>query len=153
MEKELTLKKLSVRHLRQVLGLKVRRDQRAFVASNGESLWDWLWVRLQGRWAQPLVLCRGDTVLGFLLLAYDREKQDYGIWRLMIGQAYQGRGYGKRTMELCLSYLRSAPAGPGDSCSLSYEPENLPAARLYRSFGFRETGERDGQELVARRKL
>ena len=31
----------------------------------------------------------------------------------------------------------------------SYEPENTTAKKLYYRFGFRETGEMDGNEVVA----
>ena len=36
---------------------------------------------------------------------------------------------------------------------LSYESENTVAAELYHSFGFSETGEMDGEELIAKLKL
>ena len=32
---------------------------------------------------------------------------------------------------------------------LSYEPENETARRLYASYGFVETGEMDGEEVIA----
>jgi len=38
-------------------------------------------------------------------------------------------------------------------CWLSYEPDNDVARQLYRSFGFEETGEMDGDEIVAVLKL
>ena len=34
-------------------------------------------------------------------------------------------------------------------CWLSYEPDNAVARQMYRSFGFEETGEMDGEELIA----
>ncbi len=38
-------------------------------------------------------------------------------------------------------------------CWLSYEPENDIAKHLYHSFGFEETGDMDGKELIAVLKL
>ena len=38
-------------------------------------------------------------------------------------------------------------------CWLSYEPENKAAQDLYRSYGFVETGEKDGEEVIAVLKL
>ena len=32
---------------------------------------------------------------------------------------------------------------------LSYEPDNETARRLYASYGFEETGEMDGEEVIA----
>ena len=45
--------------------------------------------------------------------------------------------------------IRTYPCGKAKYCWLSYEPENKVAADLYRSFGFKETGEMDGEELIA----
>ncbi|ERK58798.1 hypothetical protein HMPREF1983_00698 [Gemella bergeri ATCC 700627] len=38
-------------------------------------------------------------------------------------------------------------------CWLSYEPENEVARKLYHSFGFTETGDMDGNEIIAILKL
>ena len=48
-----------------------------------------------------------------------------------------------------LAYIRTFPCGRAKRCWLSYEPENAAARALYRSFGFRETGEMDGDEVIA----
>lgn len=40
-----------------------------------------------------------------------------------------------------------------ECCWLSYEPENEIARRLYRSYEFVETGEMDGEELIAVRTI
>lgn len=32
---------------------------------------------------------------------------------------------------------------------MSYEPENVAAKKLYESFGFKETGDMDGEEIIA----
>ena len=39
--------------------------------------------------------------------------------------------------------------GKAERCWLSYEPENAAARTLYQSFGFRETGEMDGREVIS----
>ena len=43
--------------------------------------------------------------------------------------------------------------GKANFCWLSYEPENTVAKSLYASFGFVETGEKDGEEQIAVLKL
>ena len=52
-------------------------------------------------------------------------------------------------MQAALDYIRSFPCGRADLCRPSYEPENGAPRALYRSFGFREKGETDGEEIVA----
>lgn len=67
----------------------------------------------------------------------------------MIDERYQGKGYGRGTVELALQFIRTEPCGKAEYCWVSYEPENEAARHLYSSFGFSETGEKDGNELIA----
>ena len=78
---------------------------------------------------------------------------NYSIWRLMIDKRYQKRGYGREAIKLALDFIRTWPCGKAEYCSLSYEPENNVARELYRSLGFMENGEMDGDEIVAVMKL
>ncbi len=78
---------------------------------------------------------------------------NYNLWRLMIDQQYQHRGYGRKAVELALEFIRTFPCGEAEYCWLSYEPENDVARRLYGSFGFEETGDMDGDEVIAVLKL
>ena len=71
----------------------------------------------------------------------------------MIDERYQGRGYGREAVRLALNFVRTWPCGSADYCWLSYEPENDVARELCRSFGFAETGEYNGEELIAVLKL
>ena len=54
---------------------------------------------------------------------------------------------------LALEFIKTFPCGKAEYCWLSYEPENEVARQLYCSFGFSETGEIDGEELIAKLKL
>jgi diamine N-acetyltransferase len=67
----------------------------------------------------------------------------------MIDKACQGRGFGKEAVQLALDFIKTFPCGKAEYCWLSYDPENEAARQLYRSFGFSETGEADGEELIA----
>ena len=78
---------------------------------------------------------------------------NYSLWRLMIDKRYQKRGYGKEAIKQALDFIRTWSCGKAEYCSLSFEPENEVARELYRSFGFVEDGEMDGDEIVAVLKL
>ena len=80
-------------------------------------------------------------------------KNNYSIWRLMIDKRYQKRGYGREAIGLALDFIRTWPCGKAEYCEISYEPENEVAAKLYRSLGFVENGETDGDVTVAVLKL
>ena len=78
---------------------------------------------------------------------------NYSLWRLMIDEKYQNKGYGREAVKLALDFVRSFPCGEAEYCWLSYEPENEVARHLYHSFGFVETGEMDGNEVISVLKL
>ena len=80
-------------------------------------------------------------------------KENYNLWRLMIDKAYQNNGFGKEAVKLALDFVKTFPCGKAEYCWLSYEPENQVARKLYSSFGFVETGDTDGEELIAVLKL
>ena len=110
-------------------------------------------------YAFPFGIYDDDTPVGFLMVGYDTDDYwedapaiangNYNLWRLMIDKRYQGKGYGKEAVRLALDFVRTWPCGKADYCWLSYEPENGVARELYRSFGFAETGEYDGEEIIA----
>ena len=77
--------------------------------------------------------------------AYEDPDDRYWLWRLMIGEEHQGKGYGRLAMEAIIRYFRAHGAG---HIRLSTKADNAAALALYRSFGFRETGEMNGEEIV-----
>lgn len=64
---------------------------------------------------------------------------NYNLWRLMIDENHQKKGYGREAIRLALEFVKTFPCGKAEYCWLSYEPENEVARRLYASFGFMET--------------
>ena len=76
-------------------------------------------------------------------------KGNYNLWRLMIDEQHQGKGYGREAVRLALDFVRTWPCGNADYCWVSYEPKNSVARKLYRFFDFVETGEYDGEETIA----
>ena len=71
----------------------------------------------------------------------------------MIDRRYQNRGYGRKALRLALEFIRTWPCGKAECCEHSYELKNETAKHLYRSFGSKETGEMDGDEVIAVLKL
>jgi len=77
--------------------------------------------------------------------------QRFYLWRLMIDQAQQGRGYGHATVERLVEHVRTRPGAT--ELYTSHVPEAEALARFYGSLGFRYTGEEDDGELVMARPL
>ena len=134
-------------------------DQKYFVAGNDTSIIE-AYIAITGNGhAFPFGIYEGDTPVGFIMIGFDVDdywddapeiaRGNYNLWRLMIDKKYQGKGYGKEAVRLALDFIESFPCGKADFCWLSYEPENEVARQLYRSFGFAENGEMDGEEVIA----
>ena len=159
----ISLKKISSRNVWDILKLRVSEEQKSFVAGNEISMIEAYTTITANGFAFPFGIYENETPVGFLMIGYEvddyREdppqiaKGNYNLWRLMIDQACQNKGYGKEALSLALDFIRTFPCGEAEYCWLSYEPENKAARELYRSFGFTETGEKDGNELIAVLKL
>ena len=157
------LEKINGKNVWDALRLTVKEDQREFVASNDVSIIEAYTTITANGYAFPFGIYDDEQIVGFLMIGFDKDDYwddapdiangNYNLWRLMIDQKYQHRGYGKRAIELALEFVRTFPCGEADYCWLSYEPENVVAKELYASFGFSETGEKDGEELIAVLKL
>ncbi len=159
----LHLEKVNGRNVWDILKLTVFESQKNFVASNDVSIIEAYTAVTANGHAFPFGIYCGDTPVGFLMIGFDTDdywtdapdiaKGNYNLWRLMIDRKYQNRGFGKEAVRLALEFIKTFPCGKAEYCWLSYEPENNTARQLYSSFGFQETGETDGEELIAVLKL
>lgn len=93
----------------------------------------------------------GETLVGFIMLYDDPDEHEYFLWRLMIAGPYQGKGYGKRALELLADHVRTRPGA--EALYTSYVPVEGGPEGFYRKFGFEPTGEVDDGELVVKLNL
>ncbi|MBO6061645.1 MAG: GNAT family N-acetyltransferase [Clostridia bacterium] len=161
------LEKIDAVNVWDVRELKVKQAQKGFVASNDISLIQAFTSSGTGCSAFPFAIYNDKRLVGFLMIGYNEAAlyelfgeeppksliNNYSLWRLMIDKRYQNRGYGREAVKLALEFVRSFPCGRAEYCEVSFEPENTVARDLYRSFGFVENGEMDGDETVAVLKL
>ena len=87
-------------------------------------------------------------MVGFVMMSYYAEKNLYDIWRFMIDERFQNKGYGKAALQLSIEYL--CKEFNVKEIFLSFEPNNAVAEKLYSNAGFRRTGEMDGNEIIMR---
>lgn len=158
----LELRKIDRNNVWQVARLKVKRAQADYVASNIESILEAFATREAGGIAAPFALYDGVALVGFVMIGYGDlpgeenpaiSAGNYCLWRLMIDERWQGRGYGKQAIEKVVEYVCTKPFGEAEYCWLSYDPDNQRLGKLFTSFGFAETGEMDGEEAIAALKL
>lgn len=161
------LRKVDASNFWDIVDLKVTESQKEYVAPNDISIAQVYTTIGTGCSAFPFGIYNDETPVGFLLIAfhmpalYEAEgetppeivKNNYSLWRLMIDEKYQNKGYGREAVRLALAFIQTWPCGQADYCELSYEPENQVARKLCHSFGFTETGEVEDGEIVAVLKL
>lgn len=99
----------------------------------------------------------GDQLVGFVMIsdnipaetlaANDDIVGPYFLWRLLIDHRFQGRGYGRATIDAVVDYVRSRPNGEVllTSCKAG---EGSPQP-FYLHYGFEKTGEvKWGEDLL-----
>lgn len=157
------LEEITGHNVWDVLKLKVSEHQQSFVADNNTSIIEaYIAISANGH-TFPFGIYDDEIPVGFLMIGFGTDDDwvdaptvaegNYNLWRLMIDERYQNKGYGREAVRLALEFVRTFPCGKAEYCWLSYEPENDIARRLYNSFGFAETGEMDCDELIAVLKL
>ena len=127
-----------------VRSLTVAAGQEDFVADNDESIEE----ADENAACVPLALRADGEIVGFAMYALDADDDNYWIYRLMIDARQQGRGFGRAALRAVVDEIVAQPG-----CTrviLGVHPDNLRAAALYRSFGFRETGDIINDEVVMR---
>ena len=133
-------------------------DQKDFVAENLQSLAEAYATRNEGNNALPLAVYNDAELIGFVMIGKgtvgnenesELIRENYSLWRLMIDKNYQGRGFGRQTLDAVMALIRTFPFGEAKKVWLSYEPENTRARDIYRKYGFVENGDMCGNEIVA----
>ena len=138
-----------------LIALKVREDQKHFVASNLYSIAQAQFGdEFEGHWNLfAHGIFDGDKPVGFLMygLNFEHPKHQAFIQRLMVDENFQGRGFGRFGMECMLNIFRANEHVK--TVGISYEPNNEGARKLYASLGFVETGVIVDGEAMAELKL
>jgi diamine N-acetyltransferase len=123
-----------------VEALRVSLAQEQFVSGVSESLLEAA-EEPDGR-ALYWAVYAGETPVGFVMIADEVGSPEYiphYLWKLLIDERYQRRGFGTATLDLIVEYFRGRPgvevlrtsAGEGDGSPITF----------YERYGFERTGE------------
>ncbi|RDW19816.1 GNAT family N-acetyltransferase [Oceanobacillus chungangensis] len=125
----------------ECINLEVAESQKSFVASNvftiAQSYVDKTLV--------PYAIYDKNTVVGLAALEYNSVDKHW-ITRFMIGEKFQGKGYGRQAMQEIIEL--QAKHDDCDRIRLSVVPENNGAITFYEKSGFAMTDEVIDGELV-----
>ncbi len=142
------LKEVTQENFKSLIELKVAENQKSFVAPNVYSLAQ---AYVFNDVAHPFAIYLDDEIVGFVMMDYYKPSNHYSLWRLMIDEKYQGKGYGKAGLIKAVDYMFTK--FKIDEFFTYVVPENTVAKNLYLSLGFVDTGKMDGIEMVMKVSL
>lgn len=150
-----TLREIADANRETVLSLAVAPAQERFVSSVAESLAEAADYPHAKPWYRAVF--DGDDAVGFVMLSWNVEPQPpeiigpWFLWKLLIDQRHQGRGYGREIVQTVADLVRAEGA---TELLTSYTPGPGGPAGFYERLGFVPTGgvDPDG-EIILRLEL
>ncbi|MEV0426410.1 GNAT family N-acetyltransferase [Micromonospora sp. NPDC050495] len=139
--RRVTLRPVDDENWRAVADVAPRDEQRSWVPALAAR---YLLLTLRSPVWTSLAVYADDTVVGHLMWGVDDDESRW-IGGMVIDGAEQGHGVGRAAVRTLAEWL----AAQGHPVRLSYHPENVAAAALYRSLGFQPTGAMEDDEVVA----
>ena len=147
-----TLRPITDSELEAVEALRVSPAQEQFVSSVRGSLQEA--VDEPGGRAIYWAVYDDETPVGFVMIADEVDSPSYRphyLWKLLIDERFQRRGFGTATLDRIVEYFRGRPgvevlwtsAGEGDGSPIPF----------YEGYGFERTGEMFEGEVLLRLRL
>lgn len=128
----------------QAFNLKLETGQERFVSNPIRSLAQ---AYVYYNQCIPFGVFHNSTMVGYMMVIYDYDIEEYNIWHMMIDIAYQHQGFGELALKKCLDFIKSKPFGQSNKVVLTCNKDNVIAQHLYYKLGFKETGNEDDDEI------
>lgn len=129
------LKEIKADNLEDVLKLKVSKNQENFVSTTAYSLAQ---AYVYRRNAYPFAIYADDTLVGFIMFGFYESKNQYTLWKFLIDEKYQNKGYGKIALLLGIEHMKKQHDMKEIYTGIAID--NHVAEYLYQSVGFQATG-------------
>jgi len=138
-----SLRKITGKTVKAICNLNVSDSQKALVSPNAVSIAEAYFTK----YAWFRAIYADDTLVGFVMLYENPKRGAYGLWRFMIDAKYQGRGYGRKALDLVIKRVRKRPKAK--ALTLHVVRAEGGAEALYKKFGFEFTGKiEEGQHIM-----
>lgn len=140
------LKEITRKNYMNCITLKSAKHQIGFTASNAFSL-------AQASFCPectPLAIYDDELMVGFIMHCIDQYDDNNWIYRLMIDEKYQRKGYAQQAMKLIIDKLKKDTTR--NKILISYVPGNKEAESLYKKLGFIHTGGYVDDEIIMQLK-
>lgn len=121
-----------------------------FVASNSYSLAQ-AWLYYENHDVYPFAIMKDKEPVGFMMLDEDLDERTMVIWRLMIDEQHQKKGYGQEALLRIIDLINTNKKY--DSIIIDSHPDNAHALYLYKKVGFTETGEINHGEIELKMEM
>ena len=147
----ITLREINEENLNSILKLSetLSDPHRKMVATNAISIAQ----AHYSKYAWYRGIYAADDPVGYVMvyIGPDEDNQTgtevFFLWRLMIAEPYQGRGYGRKALEQVMQMAKER--GAKEFLTSCGEGEGSPEG-FYRRLGFESSGRYEGEELVMR---
>lgn len=139
----ISLKEITAETVWPIMELTVADSQKSFVAPNANSIAEAYFSK--EAWFRGIYAA--EQPVGFVMLHADEKKQEYFLWRLMIAEDHQGKGYGYQAMEQVIEHVKTLIGAV--ELLTSYVPAAGNPSPFYYKLGFEETGKiMDGEKVL-----
>jgi diamine N-acetyltransferase len=145
------LRPLTESNREEIESLRVAASQQRFVSSVVDSLREA--AEHPDAHALYWAVYDDETPVGFVMIADEVASPDYVahyLWKLLIDERHQRRGYGRATLDRIVEYFRGRGV---DALLTSAVPGDGSPIEFYERYGFERTGEVSHGEVVLRYRI
>lgn len=129
------LREIGKDNLNFVLNLKVAEKQDGFVSTTARSLAQ---AYVYKDTAFPFAIYSDEVLIGFIMFGYYEKKRYYTLWKFLIDEKYQNKGYGREALKRGVAYMKEKFGAKNIYTGVVLGNER--AKHLYSSVGFMLTG-------------
>lgn len=130
MSKEITLRDVTRQNIRQVLKLKAAPEQERLAPTVAHMIARGVYE--ENAWFKAIY---ADEEPAGLVKVWESSPEEPDLWGIIVDEKYQGRGYGRRAVELAVALIKSRNPQAKRLC-VGYLPENGDAQAFFKKCGF-----------------
>ena len=147
MSSSVTLREITKESVRRICALEVAPHQQSYVARVAVSIAE---AHFSPGEAWFRAIYAGEEPVGFVMLSVRPHIPDYFLWRLMIDERHQGRGFGRAALDRIVEHVRGLGATELQTTAVPGEHSPQP---FYEKYGFEPTGVIEEGEVQLRLRL
>lgn len=141
---EVHLKPVTVHNWKDCIALELAPEQQHFLPSNLYSIAE---AQFYPEAKSCAIVNEAGEMIGYTLFGKETHTRHWKIFRIMIDQRHQHKGYGKAAMQEIIAAIAQEP--DGGQILISYQDDNSFARNLYATLGFQEQNTDENGKVTA----